>query len=214
MSISHAQIERLDLGSFHRPASETAAGVARVDAVMAYLVRHVDGLLLFDTGFGTVDPGTEGYYQPRRRSLEVSLRQHDVTLGDISLVVNCHLHFDHIGGNPLLTGVPIVAQSIELADARSAPYADDLVAFRGAVYRELDGDAELLPGVRVIATPGHTRGHQSLVVETAEGTVVLAGQARVQAVEFATDPVEAILAARPVQVLFAHDRASWRPPAG
>lgn len=211
MSAPHSEIVRLDLGSFHRPASETATAVARTDAVLAYLVRHPDALLLFDTGFGAIDPETEAHYRPTRRSLEDALRKHGVGLGDIGLVVNCHLHFDHIGGNPSLAGTPVVTQAIERAEARSAPYAGELIDFAGAVYRELDGDAELLPGIRVIATPGHTAGHQSLVVATAQGTVVLAGQAREQAVEFEDDPVDAILAADPVRVLFAHDLEVWEP---
>jgi hypothetical protein len=53
-----------------------------------------------------------------------------------------------------------------------------------------------------------------LAVATAQGTVVLAGQAREQAVEFAADPVDAILAADPVRVLFAHDLAVWEPEQG
>ena len=211
MSAPASEIVRLDLGSFHRPASETATGAARTDAVLAYLVRHPDALLLFDTGFGAIDPETEAHYRPTRRSLENALRQEGVGLGDIGLIINCHLHFDHIGGNPALAGTPIVTQAIELAEARSAPYAGELIDFGGAVYRELDGDAEVLPGIRIIATPGHTAGHQSLAVATVEGTVVLAGQAREQAIEFASDPVAAILATGPVRVFFAHDLAVWEP---
>jgi glyoxylase-like metal-dependent hydrolase (beta-lactamase superfamily II) len=211
VSVPHSEIVPLDLGSFHRPASETATGVARTDAVLAYLVRHPDALMLFDTGFGAIDPEIEAHYRPSRRSLEDALREHGVQLGDIGLVINCHLHVDHIGGNPALAGTPIVTQSIELAEARSTPYAGGLIDFAGAVYRELDGDAELFPGIRVIATPGHTAGHQSLVVATAQGVVVLAGQAREQAVEFAADPEAAILATDPVRVVFAHDRAVWEP---
>jgi N-acyl homoserine lactone hydrolase len=211
VSAPYSEIVRLDLGSFHRPASETSTGVARTDAVSAYLVRHPDALLLFDTGFGAIDPETEAHYRPTRRPLDAALREHGVGLGDIGLIVNCHLHFDHIGGNPALAGTPIVTQSIELAEALSAPYAGELIDFAGAVYRELDGDAELFPGVRVIATPGHTAGHQSVAVATAQGTVVLAGQAREQAVEFESDPVDAILATDPVRVLFAHDLAVWEP---
>jgi N-acyl homoserine lactone hydrolase len=41
------------------------------------------------------------------------------------------------------------------------------VDFAGAVYVEHDGDVEVLPGIRLITTPGHTAGHQSVVVDDA-----------------------------------------------
>ena len=47
--------------------------------------------------------------------------------------------------------------------------------FPGATYVELDGDADLFPGISVLATPGHTVGHQAVVVETDDGRVVLGG---------------------------------------
>lgn len=55
----------------------------------------------------------------------------------------------------------------------------------GAQYRLLDGETKILPGVRLLPTPGHTPGHQSLLVETAMGLAILAGQAVYAAAEFA-----------------------------
>ena len=49
------------------------------------------------------------------------------------------------------------------------------VDFPGATYVEHDGEAEILPGVRLLPAPGHTAGHQIVVVETDEGPVVLGG---------------------------------------
>ena len=94
-----------------------------------------------------------------------------------AVVVNTHLHFDHCGGNRLFPGVPIHVQRRELEDARTQ---DDYtirewVDFPGANYVEHDGEAEILPGVRLVPAPGDTRGHQIVVVETDEGTVVLGG---------------------------------------
>ena len=68
-------------------------------------------------------------------------------------------------------------QRRELADARTE---DDYtlrewVDFPGATYVEHDGEAEILPGVRLLPAPGHTAGHQIVVVETDEGPVVLGG---------------------------------------
>jgi glyoxylase-like metal-dependent hydrolase (beta-lactamase superfamily II) len=220
-------IRRLDLGYFVRPASEAGGAEPRVEPVLAYLVRRDDGVLLFDTGLGEGEPAVDAHYLPHRRSLPDALRDAGLSTSDITLVVNCHLHFDHCGGNPLLSGTPILAQSTELALARGVEYTLPwLVDFAGASYRELDGEAEIWPGVWVIPTPGHTAGHQSLVVRQPDGTVVLAGQAH----DFSTGYGSAVLARRaarddidvppwldrlmhfdPRRVLFAHDNAVWEP---
>ncbi|MFI0937654.1 N-acyl homoserine lactonase family protein [Streptomyces sp. NPDC021020] len=225
-------VRRLDLGYFVRPAAEVGGPQPRVEPVLAYLVRHDDGLILFDTGMGDAGPETEAHYRPRRRALPEALAAAGVGLDDIALVVNCHLHFDHCGGNPLLARRPILVQDVELATARRGDYTvDALVDFPGAVYEELEGEAEIRPGVWVVPTPGHTAGHQSLAVRQDDGTVVLAGQAHDFASEFAADQL-AREAARdgaepplpgyapwldrladfdPRRVLFAHDCSVWEP---
>lgn len=81
-------VRRLDLGYFIRPASETGGPQPRVEPVLAYLVRHEQGLILFDTGIGSADAGTEAHYRPRRRALREALSAAGVSLGDISLVVH------------------------------------------------------------------------------------------------------------------------------
>ncbi|WP_031515807.1 N-acyl homoserine lactonase family protein [Streptomyces sp. NRRL F-5123] len=225
-------VRRLDLGYFVRPASEVGGPQPRVEPVLAYLVRHEDGLILFDTGIGDAGPETEAHYRPRRRALPEALAAAGVGLDDISLVVNCHLHFDHCGGNPLLARRPILVQDVELATARRGGHTvDALVDFPGAVYEELEGEAEIRPGVWVVPTPGHTEGHQSLALRQDDGTVVLAGQAHDFASDFASDHL-AREAARdgvpqplpgyapwldrladfdPRRVLFAHDCSVWEP---
>jgi N-acyl homoserine lactone hydrolase len=55
------------------------------------------------------------------------------------------------------------------------------VDFPGATYVEHDGEAEILPGVRLLPAPGHTAGHQIVVVETDEGPVVLGGDVELAA---------------------------------
>ncbi|WP_078624614.1 N-acyl homoserine lactonase family protein [Streptomyces monomycini] len=225
-------VRRVNLGYFVRPTSETGGPEPRVEPVLAYLVRHDAGLLLFDTGIGAADPETEAHYRPRRRSLEAALAAAGHRLDDVSVVVNCHLHFDHCGGNPLLGGRPVMVQETELAEARAGGYTvDALVDFPGVVYEELRGEAEVWPGVHIVPTPGHTAGHQSLVVEQPDGTVVLAGQARDFASDFASDQLarhaalegvaaplpghppwlERLSAFEPRRVMFAHDGSVWEP---
>ncbi|MGV9347981.1 N-acyl homoserine lactonase family protein [Streptomyces spiralis] len=226
-------VRRLDLGYFIRPASETGGPQPRVEPVLAYLVQHDRGLILFDTGIGNADPETEAHYRPRRRALQDALSASGVALDDISLVVNCHLHFDHCGGNPLLGGRPILVQDLELATARRGNYTfDELLDFPGAAYEELAGETEVWPGVWIIPTPGHTQGHQSLVLRQGDGTVVLAGQAHDFASDFASDLLarhaalngeepplppcqpwlQRLAGFDPRRVLFAHDCSVWEPP--
>src|SRR6478736_3067320 len=100
-------VRRLDLGTFVRPAEETGTGEPRVEAVYAYAVRTPAGVLLLDTGLGEADDETEAWYRPRRVSLSGALATAGLTNADIALVANCHLHFDHIGGNPQLVGRPL-----------------------------------------------------------------------------------------------------------
>ncbi|GAB2916147.1 hypothetical protein GCM10027028_11370 [Streptomyces sundarbansensis] len=132
-----------------------------------------------------------------------------------------------------MAGVPIVVQETELALARRGGYTiDALVDFPGAVYEELDGEAELWPGVWIVPTPGHTDGHQSLAVRRDDGTVVvLAGQAHDFASHYASDELarraaldgvaqplppyrrwlDRLTAFDPVRVFFAHDSSVWEP---
>jgi glyoxylase-like metal-dependent hydrolase (beta-lactamase superfamily II) len=224
-------VRRIDLGTFVRPAEETG-GEPRVEAVYGYLVRHDHGLVLLDTGLGEGDPETDAWYRPLGIPLPRALAPAGVTVEDLDLVVNCHLHFDHCGGNPLLGSTPILAQRTELATARAGDYTlDHLIDHPGSNYQEIDGETEVLPGVHVIPTPGHTEGHQSLVVECEDGSVVLAGQSYDTASAWSadalatrarslghTDPlpvppawIDRLLGFDPRRVVFAHDAAVWEP---
>ncbi|MFC4035402.1 MBL fold metallo-hydrolase [Streptomyces polygonati] len=225
-------VRRLDLGWFVRPGQETADGLPRVEPALAYLVACQDGPLLFDTGIGTADPETDAHYRPYRRPLQEALAAAGVAPADITLVVNCHLHFDHIGGNPLFPGTPILAQAAEMELVRAGEHTPgQLIGFPGALYQELTGEAEVRPGVWIVPTPGHTAGHQSLVVRRPDGTVILAGQTHASASDFAAARLAAtavtegarpplpapdswparLLDFDPRRVLFAHDASVWEP---
>jgi N-acyl homoserine lactone hydrolase len=231
VTLSRDDIRRLPLGHYTRPAGDPLAG--RRIVVDAYLIRHPGGLLLFDTGIGEGAPEFDRHYRVVRRPLRDGLAALGAELDDVRLVVNCHLHADHCGGNPALAGRPVFVQRAELEAARGPAYTiPSLVDFPGVVYELLDGEAEVLPGVRVVPTPGHTDGHQSLLVDCAEGPVVLLGQAYEFASDWARaafawslarDGVEAPLpddpgwvgrlqALDPCLVLFAHDLAAVQPP--
>jgi N-acyl homoserine lactone hydrolase len=227
-----ADVRRILLGSFVRPMQETATGQPRVEGVYGYLLQHPGGLVLLDTGIGEGDVETEAWYRPQRIPLPRALAGHGVSIEEVAIVVNCHLHFDHCGGNPLFARTPIVCQRRELARARAGDYTfPELVDHAGVRYELLDGEAELLPGLHVIPTPGHVDGHQALVAQCADGTLVLAGQSHDSASGWSADalavaarqlghvdplPVAPHWMARllefdPRRVLFAHDAAVWEP---
>ena len=225
-------IRRVDFGWFVRPGSETGSGAPRVEAVLGYAVDHAGGVLLFDTGMGS-HPEVDAHYRPRTRGLDEALRASGLRRDEVTEVVNCHLHFDHCGGNPLLAGRPFFVQSAELAEARSTvDYTlPELVDPPGTRWEELSGGAEILPGVHVGPTPGHTPGHQSLVVRRGDGVVVVAGQSHDSAHAYASDVLAlraheadhgeplplapewmAVLdALDPRYVVFAHDHSIWIP---
>lgn len=184
--------------------------------VYAFLIRHPDGAIMVDTGIGPAHASIDSAYRPNRRSLPDALVAAGVSTEDVRVVVNTHLHFDHCGWNHLFPGVPIVVQAAELEDAKSPDYTiAEWVDFQGAEYEPTaEGDAEVAEGVRVVPTPGHTRGHQSIVVETEVGRVIIAGQAAETASEFAASSDESVVrlrAKQPVLVLFSHDDAIWQP---
>jgi N-acyl homoserine lactone hydrolase len=138
---------------------------------LVHTIDHPEAFVLVDTGMIDSTPELDDEWSPTPHPLPADLVRR------VGLVVNTHLHFDHCGGNRLFPGVPIHVQRRELADARTQ---DDYtirewVDFPGATYVEHDGEAELLPGVRLLPAPGHTEGHQIVVVETDEGPVVLGG---------------------------------------
>jgi len=232
-----ATVRRIDFGYFVRPAEETGTGKPRVECVLGYAIEHSAGLLLFDTGLGEGDAEVDAHYRPVRRPLPQALRNAGLAIADVRWVVNCHLHFDHCGGNPALAGRPIFVQARELQQARTATdyTLPHLIDFEAAEYRRIDGEVEILPDILVIPTPGHTDGHQAIAVRGSDGTVVLAGQAYNTAFDYTADQlawrarqegrvddpalsyqpwIERLQQLDPSRIVFAHDQAVWEPATG
>ncbi len=178
--------------------------------MVVHVIEHPEGRVLVDTGMVTSHAEVADWevrFTPINELVDV---------GEIADVINTHLHFDHCGGNPLFGGKPIHVQAIELADARSDDEytIPEWVDFPGATYDELDGDTELLEGVRVITTPGHTRGHQSVVVETRRGLVVVGGDVSYGYADLnepKTEGQRRVRELEPIAVWLAHKEEPWRP---
>jgi N-acyl homoserine lactone hydrolase len=218
----------LHLATVTFPDAHPLAG--ETGEVFGFAIRHHEGVTLFDTGVGVGNDYIDRAYSPVRHALAAALATHEIGLDDVTAIANSHLHFDHCGNNPLFPGVPIYAQERELEAAREPWYtAPEWVDFPGAEYRSIEGDIEVSDSMHIVATPGHTSGHQSIVLDTPAGIVVLAGQAVYTRKEYeelcrdydAATPVEAqlyvdsarrLIALRPVRVHFSHDRDVWHRP--
>jgi N-acyl homoserine lactone hydrolase len=223
-------VRRVDFGYFVRPADETGTGAARVEPCLGYVIDHPQGTVLFDTGMGS-HPEVDAHYRPRRVELLDALGITGLTLSDICLAANCHLHFDHCGGNPLLREIPVFVQSLELENARNTEDYTLPELVEANRFECISGAMEVLPGVHLLPTPGHTAGHQSLVVRQPDGAVVVAGQSHNTATEYAADQLawrarrdqhrqplpefpgwmDTLQQFDPRVVYFAHDHSVWRP---
>jgi N-acyl homoserine lactone hydrolase len=236
VTIDASDVQRLHLGHYtlgHTLADGTTHPYSgRQIVVTGFLIRHPEGPFLFDTGFGVTTNEAIEAYKTVRRDITDALRVAGVVPKDVRAIANCHLHFDHGGGNQRFPGTTIIAQKAEVDNAHGANYtiATDVIDFTGARFETLDGEGQIADGLRIIPTPGHTSGHQSLVVETKQGRVILSGQAHNFASDFATHRYARELAARgephtdypawmdrfaeldPWRVMFAHDYALWERP--
>jgi len=179
--------------------------------VYVHVIDHPDGRVLVDTGLTDLHPAIADM-DPRLTSLS----EQDFDLARSDLVVNTHLHFDHCGGNHLFAGKPIYVQRRDLDDARSQ---DDYtirewVDAPGVTYVPVDGELELLPGLRLIPAPGHTPGTQVVVVETGGLPLVVAGDLAVSFGELDephTEGQQLVRALDPELVWLSHQHEPWRP---
>jgi len=170
------RIEAFRVADFVQPDESPIAG--RPGIVMAYAVVHPEGVLVFDTGIGFGEAEIELAYRPVVRVLPDLLRARGIEPDSVTVLAVSHLHFDHCGQNSAFPGRPIHVQAAEYDAARERGYTIPAwVDFPDARYERHDGDFEIFGGVRLIPTPGHTPGHQSLLVEAAEGRTAIVGQA-------------------------------------
>ena len=172
--------------------------------VHGFVVTHPGGAVLVDTGCGGPDKVLNDW-RVVNRSVADALAGLDMTPADIGLVINTHLHFDHCGQNAVFAHAPCYVQRAELDRAeRESPELYDWFGFMNARWELLDGDVEILPGLSVITTPGHTVGHQCVVVATGDQADLLIGDAAYTPNQFAGPPDEDVLPGQ------ASNLVAWR----
>lgn len=155
------------------------------------LVEHDDGLVLIDCGAGNKENakfldiyGIENAGASGRTALEDALATLGHTPGDIRILIDSHLHFDHGGGNtyrdesgevrPTFPNARYVVQRGELdfashTNERTAasylPHNFAPIAEAG-LFDLVEGEREIVPGIRVLPTPGHVPFHQGILIES------------------------------------------------
>lgn len=124
-----------------------------------------------------VDPGNHhiGAYS----IIDRALASRSISKDDVDVIVTTHTHSDHAGAIVRFRGKPWVLGSEELAEMEAIE-GQEIVAAKKAMMgeiTEIDGDepVEIMPGVLALKTPGHSAGHMSLLVDTDDGLVLVAG---------------------------------------
>lgn len=154
------------------------------------LVEHDDGLVLIDTGAGNKENAKfldiyaiENSGAAGRTALEDALAIAGFTTADVRLVINTHLHFDHAGGNTyvdaggaVLPAFPNARYVVQRGEHHYATHTNERTAasYFGRNWDPIvaqgrfdfvEGDVEIVPGIRSLRTPGHTPHHQSILVD-------------------------------------------------
>lgn len=164
----------------------------RID-VFAYLVITATDVLLIDTGVGEGNDHIDNRFEPRRTPIAEELGRYGIGAEDVNVVVNSHLHFDHCGNNRMFPHAEIFVHEKELEIARTTAYTVlSWFDYDGARIVPVTGDREISAGIQLLASPGHTPGHQSVLIETVGGNILVAAQAAFTADEFQRggDPAE------------------------
>jgi len=166
-------------------------------ALRCLLVETRDALILIDTGVGNkenerfreiygIENASRSGHGPTQ--LEDAIVKAGHSPDDVDIVIDTHLHFDHAGGNTHFDAEGHVKVSFprakyivqqgerdfahlrnERISASYLPHNFDPVEAAGQ-YRFVHGDSVVVPGVKVVPTPGHTPYHQSVVLESAGRT--------------------------------------------
>lgn len=119
-------------------------------------------------------------------TMEGALKKIGWSPDEVDVVVNTHLHYDHCGGNYLFKNAKFYIQKdewefgLDPTPNQKQYYESSLFDIRSVNTNHIkliDGEYVIAEGLVLIPTPGHTKGHQSLLVNTPEGVVCYAGDA-------------------------------------
>lgn len=154
-------------------------GRTRQAACYIWHIGTPDAKVLVDAGARASTFTEKGTPETDLISAEDGLGRVGLKPGDIDIVIVTHLHCDHIALGYLYKNAKFVIQKKELHYARNPHPIDselyDRPSFEDLDWEIIDGDKEIVPGVSVFLTPGHSAGGQSVEISTAAGNAVITG---------------------------------------
>lgn len=156
-----------------------------------FLIRHPKGMLMWDMGLSEeiakspdgIDAGGGNFHLSMKKTMTAQLADIGITPADVTFVAFSHLHFDHTGGANAFGASTWLMNKAELDAALAEPPSvgmdpSTITAHKTAKVELLYGDRDVFGdgSVRILLAPGHTPGHQVLMLKLAKaGTVVLSG---------------------------------------
>lgn len=145
--------------------------------------------MLLDTGIRYHDKWNQKIHpvwNEPDENIENALSEIGWSLKDVDVVINSHLHYDHAENNTLFKNAQFVVSRTEWEYAKDPipsqrilydfEWTDESIDVMNYQLISVD-DYDLFPGLRIIQTPGHSRGHQSIILNTKEGLLCIAGDA-------------------------------------
>jgi len=174
--------------------------------------------VLIDTGIGNLDDIVNG---PEPNCHQLEAEQTPIALKnamgwnveDVDIVINTHLHFDHCGCNNMFRNAKFYVQRTEM-DAAYNPipgiaflYCKEYFDRKAVSYFNwilVDGEYEIAPGLKLFPTPGHSVGHQSVLLDTDQGSLCVAGDI-VSVIDNINDNIETNIVVNTKQVYESFD---------
>lgn len=148
--------------------------------IISWYIKAQGKHILVDTGISA----QESYYYTDSPvqdivDFEGGLRKVGISSGDVDLIIQTHLHFDHVGNTHRCKKARVIVQKKELQFALSPHplqgYLYDPKLLNCLRFELVTGDQEVVPGIQVIHLPGHTPGIQAVSVNTAKGKAIISG---------------------------------------
>lgn len=150
--------------------------------IWAFLVRGNGHNILVDTGLDENELFPPAGFTEETglapKTLGECLSDQGLTFDDIDIVINTHLHDDHCGNNLLLTKARFYAHPDEIAFCHAPHPLDhryDSYFIEDIVFITVTDGAEIVPGIEILHTPGHSAGGLSVKIECTDGPTVITG---------------------------------------